>query len=74
MTDAPHGAAPRSHARAVTALLLLGAALVVLAVTDLGERFAAALWIAAVVALLAALALEVRDLRLRRRPAGRRPR
>jgi hypothetical protein len=74
MPHAPQGAARRSHAGAVTALLLLGAALVVLAVTDLGERFAAALWAAAAAALVLALALEVRDLRLRRRPAGRGPR
>jgi hypothetical protein len=74
MPDAPPSAAPRSHAGTVTALLLLGAVLVVLAVTDLGEPFAAVLWAAAATVLVLALALEVRDLRLRRRPAGRGPR
>lgn len=61
--------------RPVPWLLVVAAALVVVALTPAGRDAAAVLWVAALVALLVALVLEVRAWRgVRRRRAGRAPR
>lgn len=57
--------------RPVLWLLLLAVALIVLSQTDAGGGLAALLWAGALVALLVALVLEVRDLRAARGRARR---
>ncbi len=57
--------------RPVVSLLLVAVALVVLSQTDAGAGGAALLWLGALVAMLVALGLEIRDLRAAR---GRRRR
>jgi len=52
--------------RTVLALLLVALALVAFSQTDAGSGVAALLWLAALVAMLVALVLEIRDLRASR--------
>lgn len=57
--------------RPVLWLLLLAVVLIALSQTDAGGRLAAVLWAGALVALLVALAVEIRDLRAARGRARR---